>query len=135
ADPARSGPLGRAGGPGAADWGRYELSPPALEQYGELQVGEVEHVDELLGFGLRALRLPIVVALYEPFFERDHGLEPDEVARLLALAPRFRELCTELAELRLPPSIQHDDLHEWNVFERDGRLAIYDWGDASLGFP
>src|SRR5262249_2179130 len=135
ADTDRSWLLLRDGGTRVADSGRYELFPRALEQYGELQVGEVEHVDELLGFGLRDLRLPIVVDLYEPFFERDHGLEPDEIARLLALAPRFRELCTELAELRLPPSIQQDDLHEWNVFERDGRVAIYDWGDSSIGFP
>jgi len=135
ADIERSWLLLRDGGTRVADSGRFELFPPALALYGELQVGEVAHVDELLGFGLRDLRLPVVVDLYEPFFERDHGLEPDEVARLLALAPRFRALCAELDELRLPASIQHDDLHEWNVFERDGRVAIYDWGDSSVGFP
>lgn len=135
ADAERAWLLLRDGGARVADSGRLELFPPALALYGELQVGEAEHVDELLGFGLRDLRLPVVVDLYEPFFERDHGLEPEEIARLLALAPRFRELCAELEELRLPASIQHDDLHEWNVFERDGRVAIYDWGDSSVGFP
>lgn len=134
-DTERSWLLLRDGGTRVADSGRYELFPRALALYGELQVGEVAHVDELLGFGLRDLRLPVVVDLYEPFFERDHGLEPDEVARLVALAARFRELCAELEELDLPASIQHDDLHEWNVFERDGRVAIYDWGDSSVGFP
>jgi Phosphotransferase enzyme family len=134
-DTGRSWLLLRDGGTRVADSGSYELFPHALALYGELQVGEISHVDELLGFGLRDLRLPVVVDLYEPFFERDHGLEPDEVARLVALAPRFRELCAELGELHLPASIQHDDLHEWNVFERDGRVAIYDWGDSSVGFP
>jgi phosphotransferase family enzyme len=135
ADTDRSWLLLRDGGTRVADSGRFELFPPALALYGELQVGEAAHVDELLAFGLRDLRLPVVVDLYESFFERDHGLEPNEVARLLALAPRYRELCAELAELGLPASIQHDDLHEWNVFERDGRVAIYDWGDSSVGFP
>lgn len=135
ADPGRAWLLLRDGGTRVADSGRLDLFPPALALYGELQVGEAEHVDELLGFGLRDLRLPVVVDLYEPFFERDHGLERWEAARLLALAPRFRELCAELEELRLPASLQHDDLHEWNVFERDGRVAIYDWGDSSVGFP
>lgn len=134
-DTERSWLLLRDGGTRVGDSGRLELFPHALALYGELQVGEAAHVDELLGFGLRDLRLPVVVDLYEPFFERDHGLEPDEVARLLALAPRFRELCAELDELQLPASIQHDDLHEWNVFEREGRVAIYDWGDSSVGFP
>ena len=63
------------------------------------------------------------------------GSTPDEVARLRALAPRFRELCDELAALELPASIQHDDLHQWNVFVRGDRVAIYDWGDSSVAFP
>jgi hypothetical protein len=135
ADLDRAWLLLRDGGTRIADSGRFDLFAPALALYGELQVGEIGHVEELLGFGLRDLRLPGVVELYEPFFERDHGLEPEEVAHLLALAPRFRELCAELEALDLPASIQHDDLHEWNVFERDGRIAVYDWGDSSVGFP
>lgn len=135
ADTDRAWLLLRDGGTRVADSGRFELFPPALELYGELQVGEAAHVDELLAYGLRDLQLSCVVELYEPFFDRDHGIEPDEVARLLALAPKFRALCAELEELSLPASIQHDDLHEWNVFERDGRVAIYDWGDSSVGFP
>lgn len=135
ADTDRAWLLLRDGGTRVADSGRFELFPPALALYGELQVGEAAHVDELLAYGLRDLQLSCVVELYEPFFDRDHGIEPDEVARLLALAPKFRALCAELEELSLPASIQHDDLHEWNVFERDGRVAIYDWGDSSVGFP
>ena len=135
ADTDRAWLLLRDGGTRVADSGRFELFPRALALYGELQVGEAAHVDELLAYGLRDLRLSGVVELYEPFLERDHGIEPDEVARLLALGPTFRALCAELEELSLPVSIQHDDLHEWNVFERNGRVAIYDWGDSSVGFP
>src|SRR5207302_8026512 len=54
------------------------------------------------GPALPDVRLPVVAAAYEPFFEHDHGLEPDEVARLRALAPRYRELCEELEAYRLP---------------------------------
>jgi Phosphotransferase enzyme family len=135
ADVKRSWLLTRDGGVRIADSGAFEAFPRALALYGELQVGEAAHVDELLAMGLRDLRLPIVIDLYEPFFERDHGLEPDEVARLVALAPRFRELCAELDALDLPASIQHDDLHQWNVFVRGDRIALYDWGDSSVGFP
>jgi Ser/Thr protein kinase RdoA (MazF antagonist) len=81
------------------------------------------------------VRLPVVAAAYEPFFERGHGLEPDEAARLRAPGPRFRELCEELAAFGLPASIQHDDLHDGNVFVRDGRIAIFDWGDSSVAHP
>ena len=127
--------LTRDGGVRIADSGDFDAFPRALQLYGELQVGEVAHVHELLTYGLRDLSLPIVADAYEPFFERDHGLDPDDVARLVMLAPRYRELCAELSALGLPVSLQHDDLHQWNVFVRDGRVAIYDWGDSSVGFP
>jgi hypothetical protein len=135
ADIERSWLLLRDGGTRVADSGDFDAFPRALALYGELQVGEVEHVDELLAIGLRDLRLPVVVEMYEPFFERDHGLEAEEVGRLRALAPKFRELCAELDALELPASIQHDDLHQWNVFVRRDRVALYDWGDSSVAFP
>ena len=135
ADTERHWLLLRDGGTRVADSGDFDAFPRALKLYGELQVGEIAHVDEFIAMGLRDLRLPVVVELYEPFFERDHGLEPEEVARLVALAPRFRELCAELDALGLPASVQHDDLHQWNVFVRRDRVALYDWGDSSVGFP
>jgi hypothetical protein len=135
ADTERDWLLLRDGGTNVADSGDVSAFPHALRLYGELQVGEVDHVEELLALGLRNLGPNIVADAYEPFFERDHGLEPDEVARLVALAPKYRELCAELDALDLPPSIQHDDLHQWNVYVRDGRIAVYDWGDSSVAFP
>jgi hypothetical protein len=135
ADLERSWLLMRDGGVRVADSGAFDAFPRALALYGELQVGEVAHVDELLAVGLRDLRLPAVSVLYEPFFERDHGLDATEVDELLALAPKFQELCAELDALELPASIQHDDLHQWNVFVRGDRVALYDWGDSSVAFP
>jgi len=135
ADMQRAWLLLRDGGTRIGDSLQFDAFPEALRLYGELQVAEVEHADAFLAMGVPDVRLPIVSAAYEPFFERDHGLEPEEVARLRALAPRFRELCDELASFGLPDSIQHDDLHEWNVFVRDGRVGIYDWGDSSVAFP
>jgi hypothetical protein len=135
ADVERAWLLTRDGGTRIADSGDFGKFPHALGLYGELQVGEVPRVDELLAFGLPDVRMPVLAAAYEPFFERDHGLDADEVARLLALTPRFQELCRELDSFGLPASIQHDDLHQWNVFVRGERVAIYDWGDSSVAFP
>lgn len=135
ADSDRHWLLLRDGGIRVADSGDFDAFPRALALYGELQVGEADRVGEFLELGLRDLRLPVVASLYGPFFERDHGLEPDEVERLVALAPKYGELCAELEALDLPASIQHDDLHQWNVFVRGDRVALYDWGDSSVAFP
>ena len=135
ADVERAWLLLRDGGTRLREGGEPDTFARALELYGELQRDEAAHVDELLALGLPDVRLPVAAAAYEPFFERDHGLARDEAARLRALAPRYRELCAELAAFGLPDSIQHDDLHDGNVFVRDGRVAIFDWGDSSIGHP
>jgi Phosphotransferase enzyme family len=135
ADVERAWLLVRDGGIRIADSGAYDVFAQALRLYGELQVGEVPHADEFLRIGLPDVRLHVVTDSYEPFFERDHGLTTEEVETALALAPRYHELCAELAALGLPASIQHDDLHEWNVFVRGDRVGVYDWGDSSVAFP
>jgi hypothetical protein len=135
ADAERAWLLMRDGGLPLRDLDTVEPLPLALTLYGELQLGEVGRVDEFLAMGVPDVRLTVVSAAYEPFLAQDHGLVPDESARLRDLAPRFRELCDELEAFGFPPSIQHDDLHEANVFVRDGRVAIYDWGDSSVAHP
>jgi hypothetical protein len=135
ADVERAWLLMRDGGVSLADAGTIEPFPRALELYGELQVGEVVHAEELLAMGLPDVRLPMVTPAYEPYFEEDRALEPHEVARLRALAPRYYELSEQLASFGLPDSIQHDDLHEWNVFVRNGRVRVFDWGDTGISHP
>jgi aminoglycoside phosphotransferase (APT) family kinase protein len=62
-------------------------------------------------------------------------LEEVDDERLRRFEPRFAELCAELAARGVPETIQHDDLHQFNVYVRDGRPRILDWGDASVGHP
>jgi hypothetical protein len=134
ADERRSWLLLRDGGVRLRELGPGPLAP-ALRLYAEIQVGEVAHVDELLRLGVPDVRLPLLAGSYEPFFEHERPVDPDELVRLRALAPRFRELCTELAAFGLPDSLQHDDLHDGNVFARGERIAIFDWGDSSVAHP
>jgi hypothetical protein len=73
--------------------------------------------------------------LYEELAASELPLEPAEAARLRQFAPRFAELCGELAGHGLPAAIQHDDLHHKNAFVDGEHLRIVDWGDASLSHP
>jgi hypothetical protein len=125
----------RDGGTRLRELGSLEPYPRALALYAELQIGEVAHAQELLGLGVPDLRLDLVAEAYEPFFARNHGLSAGELERLRALAPRFRALCAELAAYDFPPSIQHNDIHDTNVFVNDERVAIHDWGDSSVSHP
>jgi hypothetical protein len=73
--------------------------------------------------------------LYDDLAGSQLPLEPEELARLRAYAPRFAELCEDLAEHGLPATIQHDDLHHKNAFVDGDCLRIIDWGDACRSHP
>ena len=47
----------------------------------------------------------------------------------------MREACEELASYGIPETIQHDDFHDGQVFVRDGRYLLMDWGDACVSHP
>jgi Phosphotransferase enzyme family len=51
---------------------------------------------------------------------------------LIAELPALRDHNECLRQGGIPMSLQHDDLHDGNVFG-DGR--VFDWGDASVGHP
>jgi hypothetical protein len=54
---------------------------------------------------------------------------------LRGFASRFGELCQELGTAGIADTIQHDDLHRKNLYQRDGRLRVLDWGDSSISHP
>ncbi len=62
------------------------------------------------------------------------GLSPDDLAAVPACRPRLAEVAARLADGR-PATVQHDDLHDGNVFGAADAIRIIDWGDASLAHP
>jgi hypothetical protein len=107
----------------------------ALPLYAELQHGEAAHTQDHLEHGVPDLRVAILPALYEDLLQHDLPLERDELRRLHDFAPRFAELCAELAAHAIPESVQHDDLHMANLYVQGERLRLLDWGDASISHP
>lgn len=105
---------------------------PLVRAYAELQVAAAADADALLGagvFDLRAERLPSFVDDLFPC------LQPATAERLRDGLPRIHELLGRLASSPLPATVEHGDLHDANVFVRDGHVRILDWGDANLAHP
>jgi phosphotransferase family enzyme len=107
----------------------------ALPLYAELQRSEAAHTHDHLAHGVPDLRLETLPARYEDLLRHDLPLDPDEIRRLREFAPRFAELCDELAAHDVPETVQHDDLHMANVYAQGERLRVLDWGDASISHP
>jgi hypothetical protein len=114
-----------------------------LPRYAELQIALAPRSGELIGFGVTDLRLDALPELLEraaaetDLLTRDDedGMTPEERRALLDALVPFGELCVRLAEMGIPPSLQHDDLHDGNVFVRPGDHVFFDWGDACVSHP
>ena len=110
-----------------------------LAQYAELQ--RASRQLDLTGVGVpdfSAARLldRFDEALAEPGWLAPELVPPDEgfTERIQACRPLLAEAAQRLAD-GLPPTVQHDDLHDGNVFTRDGRTMLIDWGDAVFAHP
>jgi hypothetical protein len=126
--------LGDAGTPLGFD-GPLEPWLSVLPLYAELQRAEAARLGEHLQGGVPDRRLTVFPALYEAALGRDLPLSSGDLERLRVFAPRFAELCHELAAAGLPATVQHDDLHGANVYLRGDTLGIVDWGDSCVSHP
>ncbi len=114
-----------------------------LPLYAELQQALAGSAEELIGLGVpdhRLRRLPGLldeVLADEPvlLLGSEDGLSVAELERLRAGRPELEALCSELAAFGIPETIQHDDLHDGQVFVRDGRYRVLDWGDSCVSHP
>jgi len=107
----------------------------ALPPYADLQRGEVTHVAAHLAHGVPDRRLAALPAGYDELLGLDLPVGPDEVRRLRDAAPALASRCEELGSAGVPETVQHDDLHMANLFERRGTYRVLDWGDACVGHP
>lgn len=120
--------------------GRWE---ELLPLYAELQIELAPRAGELLELGVPDTRLAGLPAqLARVMRDRDvlrvdlpEGLASEELARLRAAEPEFAAMCRALAGYGIPETLQHDDLHDGNVFVDDGRYVFFDWGDCCVSHP
>src|SRR5262245_4958398 len=105
-----------------------------LPLYAGVQLDLTADVDELLRLGVPDLRLATLPERFEHLLDQ-FDLPPDLGRRLAASRPRVRELRDELAAFGVPESVQHDDFHDGQIFVRDGRYLLLDWGDSCVSHP
>jgi Ser/Thr protein kinase RdoA (MazF antagonist) len=108
-----------------------------------LQRELVPHLAELLGIGMTRLSSEEAVDYLAARIEQyaalgtddPRVLAPDVAGRLRTHLPVVRRWAEEVAALGLPLTLNHNDLHENNVFDVDGRLRFFDFGDALVTEP
>jgi len=101
-----------------------------LPRYAELQLAALADVPALRAAGVPEITLESLPARYAAIVDLV-GAD----ARFRDALPRVERLCEELAGFGIPDTIQHDDLHDGQIFLSAGRAVLLDWGDACLSHP
>jgi Phosphotransferase enzyme family len=124
----------------ADDLARWE---EVLPLYADVQLAAAGLADHLLELGVADERLAGLPARFERVLaardvllvDRKDGLDAGQHKRLLASVREVERLSAELAAVGIPETVQHDDLHDGNVFVRDGEYLVFDWGDSCISHP
>lgn len=124
----------------AADLGRWV---DVLPLYAELQIDFAPRREELLSLGVPDQGLADLPGQFERLLDEPdawrldepQGLTGAEYERLRAAVPELAGVCRDLVAFGIPETIQHDDLHDGNVFVDDGRYVFFDWGDSCISHP
>ena len=111
---------------------------PALAAYGHLQRKLEGHVDALLAAGVPDMRPGVMPERFEEALL--HAMEapgagPEAIARVAALREPVLEWAAELAASPLPPTLDHSDLHPFNILGDVDEPLFFDWGDSSIAHP
>jgi hypothetical protein len=109
----------------------------------ELQRALLPHHDALLAAGLTELRPEQAAGYLSARLEQyaalapgdSRRLDPEVADRLRAHLPVVRRWAEQVAALGLPLTLNHNDLHENNVFDVGGRLRFFDFGDSLVTEP
>lgn len=105
-----------------------------LPLYAGIQLDMVEHVPELLELGVPDVRLGMLAARFQQLIDQ-LDLPQDEARRLRDSVEWVGETSEQLAGYGIPETIQHDDFTDGQVYVRDGRYLLLDWGDACVSHP
>lgn len=101
-----------------------------LPLYAGIQLDLAGSADDLTALGVPDMRLAGLPKAYQRLMD-EIGAEK----RFHDAATLVAELCDRLAGFRLPEMLQHDDLHDGQVYLRDGVHTVLDWGDACVSHP
>lgn len=114
-----------------------------LVRYGQLQRAVAPHADGLVAACVPDMRPAVMPERFDEAvdavagFAARHGSAADVelVDAVRARRAEFAGWCRQLADSRVPASVDHNDLHARNVLIGGGAVRFFDWGDAVVAHP
>jgi hypothetical protein len=122
-----------------------EAMAEAMAQYAEMQLRMAPHADALVGLGVSDMRPAVMPARFEEALtvvgdyvaRRGDPAERERYEAVAGMGDAVAGWCERLAAAPGAASIDHNDLHPWNVLTPDtgGPARFFDWGDAVVAHP
>ncbi len=123
-----------------------EAMATALPEYGELQRHIAPYANRVLALGVTDMRAPVMPGRFDEALEAvgvyvERRGEPGEQAtyrEVAALRDTVAAWCEQLAAAPGEASVDHNDLHPWNILDPaagETHVRFYDWGDTVLAHP
>jgi Phosphotransferase enzyme family len=117
-----------------------------LRCYARLQRDFAPTSDSALALGVADMRAGIMPRRFEEALETVEGskagrshLGRETLRDVAALRETYRAWCERLAAAPGTASLDHNDLHPWNMLvprlDRPDQVRFYDWGDAVIAHP
>ena len=106
--------------------------------FAQIQIKSVEHRDRLLAVGCLDRGLDILQSQIDPLINDEDALSElsaAEIDRLHTLAPKLKNLCSQLASYNIPETLVHGDLHLHNIAFYQGHYIFFDWTDSCISHP
>ena len=119
----------------------------AMGAYGHLQRTLTRHVGDLLSLGMTDMRPTIMPSRFGEALQavgdqigaRGGAADRATYERVLGLNETVAAWCDELAAAGGQLSLDHNDLHPWNILtaraDGTGLVKFYDWGDSVVAHP
>ncbi|MFN4152188.1 MAG: hypothetical protein ACK4IX_14700, partial [Candidatus Sericytochromatia bacterium] len=69
------------------------------------------------------------------YLDKTYGITNKEYQTLISFKPKIKELCQKLSSFNIPNTIEHGDMHPFNVAMVNEEPIFYDWSDCSISHP
>lgn len=114
-----------------------------LDIYADIQRRLIGSEETLIALGAQDRRFASLPIQFEalipilPWLRRksEDGLTDSEILLLPKALELLKSQCQYLTESVLPETINHDDLHSGNIFLKEERYRLIDWGDCVVSHP
>lgn len=116
----------------------------ALSKYAQIQIEISKKKTELLTLGVNDRSITHLQQQYETLVNEiskspdDYGhlkLERSDIEKIISQNNETRQSLIQLAQSRIPISIDHGDFHPGNIIISSGEPIYFDWSDGSLTHP